>query len=559
MIKFLLTLALIFQSGVLFGNQPENHDFTLKAELKYTTDTPTLINDVKLKPVKAKKYPKKQEHKIKKPISKKVAFSRKTELVSLNPDINKWFLLKRNGKTYHLENVSAKNKISISNDNLIVKAGIGFSEQKCSLWNALSAKRIAKYKNPYYPLCNGLVYLRLDRSSTTRLSLTEWATEKIRKVSFGESFINFLKPLIVATHAEAAEDRAVAHQESRKRSGGSLLDAQINALSPVEPVSVENHLGVSIKNNEKFVRYGKWYQTNMHDGIYVSLMIPQIVAPSVLNSFPRKVKTIKNNEMDKLAYFTAYDLSKYSLNFVHGTTYPGLPANTKHKENYKTIGSIPPYKINSAVSVFIGGYKKTHGTFKYGEHQGKTYGFMENGVVLSKMEAGLATIYSTKDGEVHIGKWPKDKNEEAILMKNVVSARQNGVMIIDNYEPGKHINSWGGGNWSGDVNGNLRTLRSTVCMQRTNGKKYLVFGAFTAASPNTMARVLQSYSCEYAMQLDMNAYMYLHNAIFKFDKNNQIDIEYLHTEMEYPKGLKRHRYVMDNNNRDFFYVYKKGE
>jgi len=37
-----------------------------------------------------------------------------------------------------------------------------------------------------------------------------------------------------------------------------------------------------------------------------------------------------------------------------------------------------------------------------------------------------------------------------------------------------------------------------------------------------MARILITYGCENAMQLDMNAYMYLHNAIFEFDRNGNI-------------------------------------
>lgn len=102
------------------------------------------------------------------------------------------------------------------------------------------------------------------------------------------------------------------------------------------------------------------------------------------------------------------------------------------------------------------------------------------------------------------------------------------------------------------------TLRSAVCIQETAGQKHLIFAAFTAATPSTMARVLQAYSCQAAMQLDMNAYMYMHNALFKFSRPNKNPrVEYLHSEMEYPKGIKRHRFIMDNNNRDFFYILKK--
>ena len=123
-------------------------------------------------------------------------------------------------------------------------------------------------------------------------------------------------------------------------------------------------------------------------------------------------------------------------------------------------------------------------------------------------------------------------------------------------KPGKLVNNWGAGNWSGDAEGRLQTMRSAACIAQSGKKKYLTFAAFTSATPNSMAKVLQSYGCQTAMHLDMNAYMYLHAAVFKYAGKN-LDIEYLHQKMRYPKRVKKHRYILDNNNRDFFYVYRK--
>ena len=33
--------------------------------------------------------------------------------------------------------------------------------------------------------------------------------------------------------------------------------------------------------------------------------------------------------------------------------------------------------------------------------------------------------------------------------------------------------------------------------------------------------------------------------------------EYLHKKMRYPENITKHRYVMDNNHRDFFYVHQR--
>jgi hypothetical protein len=484
------------------------------------------------------------------------------ELLNLNPEINKWFILKtgeKKDKNFHLENVLPENKLSLSQNGILITNEKAGSSINCTILDP-SVRDIRKidfnfYKNPHFPLCEGLVYLRLKRSSTVKLSLTEWATENLRKISFGENIINFVKPLIVASKAEAGGRKMIDFISNMAKNQTGPLKAQINKNSSSIAVSTQNHLGIKIINNDDYLEYGMWYQSKLHENIYVSLITPELIDSDILESYK---DSISKSELNKLIYLTAYDMSKYSINYVHGTSYPGLPPKTDtNKSSIALSGSIPPYMISKSVGVFIGGFKRSHGTFKYGEHRGKTYGYIENGVVLSKMEKGLATIYSTKTGEIEITKWPEERDMENMLLKKIVSARQNGVMIIDNYKPGKHIYNWGHGNWSGDVNGNLRTLRSAVCIQENKTGKHLLFSAFTSATPGTMAKVLQSYKCKNAMQLDMNAYMYLHNALFDFDEKNNINIEYLHTEMEYPKGLKRHRFVMDNNNRDFFYVYKK--
>lgn len=493
------------------------------------------------------------------------------ELYNLNPWINKWFILKThnsNTQIFHLENVLAENSLILSTSGIIIRDTKTNIEKECVLWDAKNDIRklnLNTYKNPYYPICEGLIYVRLNRSSTTELSSTEWMTEKLRKISFGEDLINFVKPLIVARQAEAAGQRDVA-SSPKDLEVKDLLGASIKVTNNTTPVAVNHHLGISLKLNEPYLRYGQWYKIGAHEDIYVSLMLPGLVDTDLIKEFPRETTQIQESEKDKLIYLTSYDLSKFGISYVNGTDYPGVgrsPFDKSQKQVVENlnplvmVGSVPPYKLNDTVGVFIGGYKRSHSFFKYGKHQGKYYGYIENGVVISPLEAGLATFYATKNGEIDIIKWPDNKTEQESLLKEIVSARQNGILIVDSYKPGESLLSWGNGNWSGDVNGNLKTLRSAVCIQKNNGKKHLIFAAFTAATPNTMAHVFRAYKCENAMQLDMNAYMYLHNAIISYDENHNVKAEYLHTEMEYPKGIKKPRFVMDNNNRDFFYVYKK--
>ena len=149
-------------------------------------------------------------------------------------------------------------------------------------------------------------------------------------------------------------------------------------------------MGIKTKKGNDFLQYGLWYESDLYDNIFVSLITPELISPDIENSY---LKRTSRSELNKIVYLTAYDLTNLSINFVHGTKYPGIP--NKNKKSLRSInlsGSIPPYMLNKSVGVFIGGYKKAHGRFKYGEHKGKAYGYIENGVVLSKMEAGLATL-----------------------------------------------------------------------------------------------------------------------------------------------------------------------
>ena len=59
------------------------------------------------------------------------------------------------------------------------------------------------------------------------------------------------------------------------------------------------------------------------------------------------------------------------------------------------VSSIPKM-LQERWPAFTGGFKREHGAFRYGDlaqkNHGSHYGFVENGVVFSKLQPGLATI-----------------------------------------------------------------------------------------------------------------------------------------------------------------------
>ena len=57
-------------------------------------------------------------------------------------------------------------------------------------------------------------------------------------------------------------------------------------------------------------------------------------------------------------------------------------------------GRVPPYALADVVATFVGGFKRSHGAFKFSElalrDQGTHYGFLEHGTLFSKLRATVS-------------------------------------------------------------------------------------------------------------------------------------------------------------------------
>ncbi len=175
-------------------------------------------------------------------------------------------------------------------------------------------------------------------------------------------------------------------------------------------------------------------------------------------------------------------------------------------------GLVSPADAAKTVATFTGGFKREHGAFKYGDlaqkNHGSHYGFIEKGVVFSKLQPGLATILVLDNGQIEMKTWAESDNA---LLPKIKDARQNGVALVEFDEashspiPGALVNRWGPGNWSGSEDMKLRTIRAGAALQQHGGRSYLIYAVFSDATPSAMARVFQAYQCQYALLLDMNA------------------------------------------------------
>jgi hypothetical protein len=285
-------------------------------------------------------------------------------------------------------------------------------------------------------------------------------------------------------------------------------------------------------------------------------------------------------EAASLVYLVAFDLDRFEVGYEVGTVHPRVnwsprvPANPDNNlqlpgpDGIGTIaplaatGLIRPDLARKTVATFTGGYKRDHSAFKYGElakvNHGSHYGIIENGVVFSKLQPGLATILAMDDGSIDMKTWTESDN---ILLPKIRYARQNGVPLIESAGvPGKLVGRWGPGNWAGNENMKLRSIRASLALVKVHGKRFMIYAIFSDATPSAMARVYQAYQVDYAMLTDMNALEHTYMAVYR-NRGPELIVDHLlkgMNQLDQAGGQDVNRFMGFSDNRDFFYVMRKG-
>jgi hypothetical protein len=162
-------------------------------------------------------------------------------------------------------------------------------------------------------------------------------------------------------------------------------------------------------------------------------------------------------------------------------------------------------------------------------------------------------MYVLDDGSFGMRSWTEG---DAGLVDRLVMARQNGVPLIENGVPGAQVTSWGGGNWSGSAEANLRTLRAGACLRTVEGRQFLIYAYFSSATPSGMARTFQAYDCDYAMLLDMNSQELTYMALYT-RPDGVLEAQHLAQGMAESDPGGAARFVEVPDNRDFFYLVRR--
>jgi hypothetical protein len=330
---------------------------------------------------------------------------------------------------------------------------------------------------------------------------------------------------------------------------------------------------------------GEWTPVPDVPGTFISLMTPAAIESDILQGARDRANALDARESAALVYAVAFDLAQLELGFGLGTDHPGVgwsprppaavrPAGLPGPDGIDTVrplvmsGMIPPGARPRTVAAFVGGFKRYHGAFKFGamasRNRGSHYGFVQEGVVLSKLQPGLSTLYVLNDGSVHMEEWTAQLDER---LPEVRYARQNGVPLVQwdaataAPVPGALVNQWGAGNWSGSAEGALRTVRGGACLQQAGNARYLIYAYFSSATPSAMARVFQAYGCRHAMQLDINAPILTYLALYR-GHGPDLDVQYLVQSMveaeQKVEGQPVPRFLVMPDNRDFFYLMRRG-
>lgn len=493
-------------------------------------------------------------------------------LTSLNPHVNSWFVLELapaggRSRSYHLENADPEaTHVSLEAGDapalVITQDG---TTTRCAPWEEGALAAAADTDLPFAPICDWALYVRnpVRGNRTTREAVSQFLRDN---VIFGDSIVNLIKGAFFEDAFMVSSEGFEAEVEI---SGVDLLGTALLSSTP----SMRPSMGFELEGTEGgAMTAGAWYEVSDAPGIYASVMQPGMIAREVFEV--RGANGLDGVENRADVYLVAFDMAQFEIGYEVGTDHPALswsPRPSGAGRHYEARGPdgfdrpdplvfngmVPPDVYESVAATFTGGFKREHGAWRFGDYAtfnwGHHYGFMTHGVLFSRLWPNLATLYVLEDGTVGMRTWTE---EDAGRMDRLVTARQNGVPLIEDGVPGDRVTSWGGGNWSGSAEANLRTLRAGACMRTVEGRQFLIYAYFSSATPSGMARTFQAYQCDYAMLLDMNSQELTYMALYTREEG-ALETHHLVRGMAAADPGGAARFVEAPDNRDFFYLVRR--
>ena len=493
-------------------------------------------------------------------------------LTSLNPGVNSWFVIEiappsGRARSYHLENADpAATQLSLGTGDapalLIDTDGV---QTTCAPWSDDSLQAAADLDLPFAPICDWALFVRnpVQGNRTTREAVSQFLRDNI---VFGDQIVNLIKGAFFEDAFMVSSD---GFETAEDISGVELLGTALLSQTP----AMRPSMGFDLEGTEGgAMTAGAWYEVTDAPGIYASVMQPGMIAREVFDVPGANGLDGVENRAD--VYLVAFDMAEFEIGYEVGTDHPDLgwsprpsgagrhyqgpgPDGFDRPDPLVFNGMLSPNLYETVAATFTGGFKREHGAWRFGDYAtfnwGHHYGFMTHGVLFSRLWPNLATLYVLDDGTIGMRTWTE---EDADLTDRLVTARQNGVPLIENGVPGSRVTSWGGGNWSGSAEANLRTLRAGACLRTIEGRQFLIYAYFSSATPSGMARTFQAYQCDYAMLLDMNSQELTYMALYT-RADGDLETRHLVRGMAESDPGGAARFIEAPDNRDFFYLVRR--
>ncbi|MCA9568601.1 MAG: hypothetical protein KC656_12200, partial [Myxococcales bacterium] len=386
------------------------------------------------------------------------------------------------GRTYHLE---AAAPVRVTPDGIVEVGG-----EPCPP-SGLEPATAA----PFASVCPGLWRRNPVKGAKSKL---EWGTDFLRDhVKGGEALTRFVKEKVVRSRGKTSEEHA---------STGSV--APSGSPTPVRTTRdaslVVEELGIPLSGGPSPLTAGVFYATAAQPGIWLAALHPGLVPDA-------GTRPLDPVEAVADTLLVLFELDRFDLHFALGTEHPRLDWADRVKPPVRTdwpgpdgfdgdgplvrAGSVRPDRGGAVVAAFTGGFKRSHGAFHRGPlatvNRGSHYGFVEDGIVWSRPQPGLASVTVTWDGRVDLGVWT-----EAQRVGDYRHVRQNGLPLVVDGAIGPDVYDRLDGNWSGSVEGDARSMRAGLCIRTEGTARQLLYGYFTAATPGAMARVFLAAGCE---------------------------------------------------------------
>lgn len=470
-----------------------------------------------------------------------VAAPRRIVLADVAPDLGRVYLLAvktpQGWRTAHLTLTPPRQGGRLSDDGARLEFG---DDATCETGPLFEAPKAA-----IAPVCNGQAELRMTVEGYRNSFDAVTDLLRDRFGDLGEQAISLVKSVRGDADRESADYGAApagkAPTEPTRPPPGAPADAVL-AKNFTQRQIARGDQGVVLADAPAGqLAIGHWYRAKQQPGVFLSRVTPRAVGHSG----------------DPETYDAAVDLMAIALDGVRleyrvGTEHPRLdwakwagaqgkgpgPDGIGGTSPLARPGIIDPRDKSKLIAVFAGGFKRLHGALQDGTY----YGFIEDGVVLTKLRPGLATLYQTADGVVSMDNWAGQPASPLLF------ARQNGIPIVDRGVAGKRLEDRSA-SWSTGVDGNPRTARGGACLIEGE-RRFLVYAYFSAAVPRTMADVFTAYGCRTAMLLDMSRAALAYAAI-----HGGVGHETLTQAMRKGDPSKGAKFLDQADERDFFAIF----